>query len=119
MSDHVTSLGIIRIITFFVFIAISIYVFYENKKWVSFSQGIKPFLLGLLVLIVASIIRCIELNIDNINDFFKILVLHDSTKFSVGISRTIALGYIVMLYGLEISLIVSVKKIKLKKERES
>ncbi len=115
MSDYMTSLWILRIITFIIFFVISIYVFSENKKWVNFSQGMKPFLLGLSILLVSSIIRCVELNIDNINDFLKILILHDSTKFSVGISRMIALGYIVMLYGLEISLIVLVKKSKNKK----
>jgi len=114
MSDYMTPLGIIRIITLIVSIVISIYVVSENKKWMNFSQGIKPFLIGLSILLVTSIIRCIELNVNSIDDFFQIVILHDSTKYSVGISRLIALGYIVMLYGFEIFLIVSVKKLKAK-----
>jgi energy-coupling factor transporter transmembrane protein EcfT len=107
-----TSLGILKIITLIVFFIVTIFVFSKNKRWIKFSQGLKPLLLGLLLLLMAALTQSEELNVDNINDFLKILILYDSTKYFVNYSYMIALGYILLVSGLEISLIVLVKQFR-------
>ena len=114
-----TSLGILKIITLIVFFIVTIFVFSENKRWIKFSQGLKPLLLGLLLLLMAALTQSEELNVDNINDFLKILILYDSTKYFVNYSYMIALGYILLVSGLEISLIVLVKQFRGKEKSKN
>ena len=114
-----TSLGILKIITLIVFSIVTIFVFSENKRWIKFSQGLKPLLLGLLLLLMAALTQSEELNVDNINDFLKILLLYDSTKYFVNFSYMSALGYILLVSGLEISLIVLVKQFRGKEKSKN
>jgi hypothetical protein len=114
-----TSFGMLKIITLTVFFMASVFIFSENKRWVKFSQGVKPLLLGLLLLLMAALTQGDELNVHNINDFLKILILHDPKKYFINYSYMIALGYILSISGLEISLIVLVKQFRGKEESKN
>jgi len=110
MDSHFSSLVILQVLTIIAVCIITIYVFSAHKKWIKFSQGFKPLALAMTILLTSIIMRGFELKIKSINDFIKILILDSSMGYSVGITRLILVGYIVLFYGLEIILIVSFKK---------
>ena len=114
MKDYTTSLGILKFITLAVFFLITLYVAFSHKSWTRPSQGLRPLLLGILLILTATIGRGAELNSFHINEILNILTLHKSVNYSVGFSRLIALGYAVSIYGLEILFVILVKKMSMR-----
>lgn len=107
-------LEILKIIILIVLLAITVYVFYENKRWVKLSQGIKPLLFGISLLLASGFIYYLEQN-ENIVSIIRVLIFLGPIKYSVGITKLIFVSYVVMLYGLEVSLMVLIKQLKRKR----
>lgn len=110
MMDFLNRFDALKIISGIALLIITYYIFSTNKKWVRFSQGIKPLLLGILILFGTIVIKVLQSHAINIADILKLLLLYDSTDF--GSTRLVLLAYIVLFYGLEVSLLVLIKKIR-------
>ena len=110
MKNYLIPPGIPKTITLIVFSLIAVYIFVRHERWINFSQGWKPLLMGILLLLTASITHGAELDSHNINDLFNILILRNSANYSVAIARLIALGYVISIYGFEILLMVLIEK---------
>lgn len=110
----ISAIDVLRVMTVMAAIAISIYVFQDNKKWINFSQGIKPIAISFGLLAMAIFTYVIQNNIYSLATILDIVILTNQTKYMVGPSRLVAMAYIVFLYGVEIILIILFKRYQAK-----
>jgi hypothetical protein len=110
MKDIITAAGIYKLITIICIIIISIYVFKEKNKWTKFSQGTKPLLPGILIGIASIIINGMSENQWSVRQILLFLTFHSFGTLSL--LRMILVAYILVILGVEISLVVFIKKRK-------
>lgn len=108
MIDDLSARLFIRIITIIGAFIATLYIYYTRQKWIEVSQGIKTLACGILLLSVVLIITVMSGNgYIETEKILNVLTLHD---FKVGFSKVIALAYVLIIAGLEILLIIMLKK---------
>jgi hypothetical protein len=109
VNEHLIDIGILRIFAIIGIFIASCYIFIERQKWHRFSQGLKPAFYGILLFLSILLFNFISANQINVETLFNLLTLND---FIVGFSRLVILSYILILVGIEISIIILIKRLK-------
>ena len=102
-------ISVLKILTVFAAIIVTIYIYKEKNKWKNLTQGIKPILFGIAGLFLSILLSAIQNKIETLENILNIIILTREQELMVGVSKIVAASYIALLCGIEISLIVFIK----------
>lgn len=111
MTDT-SGISVLQILIMFTAVIATTYIAKQKDKWKNLSQGIEPLLFGIAGLVIAVLMRgIIDNKINSFDSILNVIILTKQEEYMVGISRIVAISYVALLCGIEILLIVSIKKI--------
>lgn len=107
MKSGITAVEIYKLFALLGIIVITLYVYSKRENWLKLSQGLKPLMFGISILIVATILNLAIGTQEDIKSTLLFSTLHSSSNLSL--LRMIAVAYILIVLGIEIILVLLLK----------